>query len=201
MFIIDVGVGTSDSLANIFGGNGGTLSAWIKPRSWGNGTDFGRIVDKSTGTGAQNGWSWQLDNNDAGAAGPLAECQRLERRFDAGNNSWETYSSTLALDEWQHLVVTYNDSAAANDPLFYVDGVQVGAGHPTVSDSTALSDEASPLRIGNFMVDAGTNYRRPFDGLIDEVRIAKTIRSAVWIEFQYKSMQNDLLVFGDEEAR
>jgi len=49
-----VNLGSDASIDNIFAG-GGTVSAWIYPTGWGE-NGFGRILDKSTSTFADNGW-------------------------------------------------------------------------------------------------------------------------------------------------
>jgi len=47
-------VGSGSSIDNIFNG-GATISVWIHPEDWG-GSDYGRVLDKSSSTAGANGW-------------------------------------------------------------------------------------------------------------------------------------------------
>ncbi len=56
------------------------------------------------------------------------------------------------------------------------------------------SDTATGFGVGYNGTDT------PFDGIIDEVRISNIVRSADWIEAQYKSMNLTFNTFGGEET-
>lgn len=81
-------------------------------------------------------------------------------------------------------------------PTIYVDGVAtstIDTNWHYVVATTGTGLNASDLDIGR---REGSTY---FDGIVDEVRISSTARSAEWIEAQYKSMMDDFISFGGEE--
>ena len=82
--------------------------------------------------------------------------------------------STLAKDQWYHVVHTY----AANNSSIYVNGVLDGAAGLGLDLPTL-----SHLWIG------GWYDKYDFVGDIDEVRISKVARSADWISLQYENQK------------
>jgi hypothetical protein len=74
------------------------------------------------------------------------------------------------------VALTYDNSSAANRPVFYRNGTRVTTTVRTTPSGTVTSDAASPLTIGNTMT-----LDRTFDGVIDDVRIHNRILSAAEI--------------------
>ncbi len=163
-------------------GSGITLSAWIRPRSFGGG-GLGRIVHKDF---VGVGWQWYIA--DGGAL-------RFAVGFDGGAIMWATGGGIIALDRWQHVVTTFAHAPGAL-PRLYVDGVEheVVVGGPAPREAP-LADADIPLRLGNRVDNA-----RRFDGIIDEVRVEKTVRSPNWIRTQVSSGNDTLLEYGPREA-
>jgi autotransporter-associated beta strand protein len=93
------------------------------------------------------------------------------------NSSGSTSDTEVPDNEWTHVAVVYdeNNPTSTRDGAFYINGVAVG----DLVDIREQND-ADHLTIG-----AGGNDRRSgsyyFDGLIDEVRISRTARSAEWL--------------------
>lgn len=173
------------SIDNIFAG-GGTISTWIYASGWGEG-GFGRLVDKSSNVGAQNGYGLQLDS------APQAML------FDAGFTTrglWESPNASIKLNSWHHVVVTYDSGSTANTPSIYIDGKAQPLTLLQAPAGASPNDATRPLRIGNF--SAATT--RTFDGTIDEVRFAKTQRSAAWVAAQYLTQTDALLTYGPQEG-
>ena len=116
---------------------------------------------------------------------------RFNQSRTGNNGLWDTPNGSITLGTWHHVVVTYDDGNTANDPAIYIDGqpqaLTENAGAPS---GTATSDAAGSLRLANRPFDTA----RTFDGLIDEVRLSNTIRSADWIEAGYLS-QNGTFAF------
>jgi len=144
----------SPSIQNIFDG-GGSISAWINPRSDGGG-DLGRIVDKRAN--GPNGWMFFVSSQAAGVS--------IEYFSDrAGDGRWKT-TVQLTLNKWTHVAVVYNSDGDTNTPSIYFDGISQSiteTGNPT---GARTSDVGNDLFIGN--VASGSNT---FDGLITDVRI------------------------------
>lgn len=97
-------------------------------------------------------------------------------KFAAGfyNGAWRTVSDsvTVTTGSWIHLVGTYDGSVIR----LYRDGSEVG----TTNYSASLPSGSNGWYIGR-RHDAGDYW----DGLIDEVRISNTTRSAAWLDAEY----------------
>ncbi|MCP4198121.1 MAG: DUF2341 domain-containing protein [Proteobacteria bacterium] len=89
----------------------------------------------------------------------------------------------------------------ANDRIdLFRNGVlvpNIDAGIVDFTDSTTSNTPAASAHIGA-NDDGQSSF---FDGIIDEVRISRTARSADWIKAQYLSMTDSFVLFGDEEQK
>jgi len=149
-----------------------TISAWIYPESWGGG-GTGRIIDKTLST----------------AYGLFVTSASSSLSFYWTTNQKNSVASSISLNEWQHITVTYDRS----NVRFYVNGIPKGS-HAITSPIAANSDA---LYIGN----RGSDMVRDYDGLMDELRISNIARSAGWANTSFNN-QNDTSTFytvGSEE--
>lgn len=140
--------------------SGGTISAWIYPRTLGE-NGYGRIVDKTTLTDGTNGYLFDVNTNNTIA-------------FQAGSTAQITSSTNaITLNAWNHVAVTFDSSGRK----LYANGVLVG------SDATATlpPNVAGAVRIGN---RAGATDRT-FDGYIDDVRFYNRVLGATEIKNNY----------------
>lgn len=175
-------VAAAPSLADLFVG-GGTVSAWIRPRGWGQ-SGFGRIAHKEGG-----GAGWLLYLGDDGRV-------RFAQTFESGTVTWTTPIEAVSLHTWTHVAVAFDASATAL-PRIYVDGVEIALEEPAESPARMVPTDADvPLTFGN----RPANDRR-FYGILDEIRIERTARSAPWIELQHAAMRDELLEYGPLETR
>ncbi|MFX1350445.1 MAG: DUF2341 domain-containing protein, partial [Promethearchaeota archaeon] len=170
------------SLGNIFNG-GGTISAWIYPKGWG-GADYGRILAKSSLPDGSNGWVMCVD----GEASPAANHHLLFfRGFDVERGLWYTPEDSISLNQWQYIVVTYDDTSKDYVPSIYINGEPQSPLVPEPSPKgSAVNDTTQSVFIGNYEVDGN----RAFNGSIDEVRISSVDHSYGWILTEYRN-QND----------
>ena len=157
----DVLAGTGSSL-NITGNI--TIAAWIYPKSFGGGTK-GRIFDKNDASPTV-GYDLQLEDttvNDGFA-------------WVLGNGAASTSSNAnvIQLNQWQHVVLSYNGSNCN----FYVDGTSAGSPAFTTNSSSSSTITAS---IGGRASDTA----RQFDGLIDEVRIYNRALSSTEVRWLF----------------
>lgn len=176
-------VGATDALADVFMG-GATVSAWIRPSGWGGG-GFGRIVDKD---GATGGWSFNV-----GGGGML----RFNFKIGPSDTiTWSTPVEAVAPHRWSHVAMTY-DALGTAPAVLFVDGVeQVLEEAPEVPQGTQLAtDFDMALSLGN----RPANDRR-FDGILDEVRIERAVRSPAWIRVQHDAGRDALLEYGGIES-
>ena len=102
-------------------------------------------------------------------------------------------SALPSIDQWYHVAATLDPGS--NDVVIYIDGSQSNTG--TITNDPP-SEAEYPLYIGALKNGAGTLNQ--FNGIIDEVRISSTARSAAWIKASYESERDDLLDFGSEES-
>lgn len=170
--------GADPDLSDVFQG-GGVVSAWIKPNGSGEGS-LGRIVSKAQpSTPTDLGWSFFIDPAGSGSV-------MFKHSFGATSaGHWRAATSDADYGRWHAVVVQYRNDSASEVPSFFVDGhVSVGGIYETPSGA-ADSDSASELRIGN-LIDGS----RTFDGIIDEVRIARGVHTPEWFETEYNN-QND----------
>ena len=150
-----------------------TISAWIYPTGWGEAT-WGRILVKGNAAGG-----FFFLSNDATEG---VETLNFFQNFSTTDGYWRTPTSSMVLNKWQHVAVTYDRSSTSNDPILYIDGVsksvtEISGYTPAGSD---LDDSAEDLYIGNT-----PDNSRTFAGKIDEVRVYNRILTPEEISIIY----------------
>jgi len=141
-----------------------TLAAWIQPQDLQNcPANDCRILAKATGT-AEDAHIFMLSTIDQGGA------DRLRFRLKTGGTTTTLIGSSgdLVEDEWVHAAAVYDGSTMT----LYLDAVSIGSTSKT--GSLAL-DDTVPVWIGG---SPGGASERPWDGLIDDVRIYDRALSA-----------------------
>jgi len=153
-------VSGSGSLANLYV-TGLTVSAWIKPTS----STGGRIIDK--------------DNNDVGWFFGTTNAGQINFTSDQDTTGVTalTSSTSIALNTWQHVLMTWDGTAGSAHVHLYINGVNAD-GTGTSGTGPEQTDSATPLSIGNRQVDSA----RPFTGSIDDVRIYNRVLSTTEIQ-------------------
>ena len=143
-----------------------SITAWIKPITFG-GASKGRIV-------VDNGkFLFSVDNSNVVNG----------LHFSANNSNVVTSNpNVITLNTWQFVAVSFNGTTAS----FYVNGVNQANKNPTVGGTN------SNVSIGG---DLAANTRQ-FNGLIDEIRISSSTRSAAWIWNEYKAGTDTLNTYG-----
>ncbi|QDS88367.1 Cadherin domain protein [Rosistilla ulvae] len=170
-----VSLGSDTSLDNIFE-NGGSISGWINAEDWGGG-NFGRIVDKASSLfngGSTGGAGWALEVGNQGTADGFL---LFNVGFSGGEADWRTPVGSIQLNTWHHVALVYDSNFSSNDPQIYVDGVLQTVTEMRTPSGSVLSDAAIDMTVGNFAQATS----RAFDGLIDELRITDTARTAAQI--------------------
>ncbi|MFH0949295.1 MAG: LamG domain-containing protein, partial [Candidatus Aenigmatarchaeota archaeon] len=144
-------VNVSDSSSLNITGNQITMEAWIKPISY---ADAGTIATKNMA------YYFQVDGT-AGINGRLAAYL-----YGINTGSYFYSSEIVPLNQWTHVVYTYNGS----NLIFYINGTVSGNIGATGS---IVPEREDSLRIG-WDSSPGQRY---FNGNIDEVRILNIARS------------------------
>ena len=107
----------------------------------------------------------------------------------------EIQTSFSDTTNWYYAVVVLTGAGSSPSGTLYLDGSSIGTDTGTETGRTSWNTN---LRIGQ----CGAAQRR-FDGLVDEVRVSNTARSAAWIKTSYNN-QNSPSSFcpvGEEESR
>jgi PKD repeat protein len=156
--------------------SGGTFSAWIYPTGLG-GNSEGRIADKTDAASLTYGWSLFM------YSGNTLRFRRAYYTTSSVVGTWTTPAITLST--WTYVVVNYTDGTA-NDPNIFINGIQVSETENTAPSGSQRSDASYNLRTGNRA--GGTN--RAFVGMIDEIRVSKSLRSPGWILTEYRNQAN-----------
>ena len=143
-----------------------TYSIWTYREGEGEG-GLGRIFEKRT-AGAQVELFF-TNNNPAGE-----DKYQYERAFSGGAGQW-TFTRPAA-NEWHNIIITYDSSDPANDPVFYIDGVSQSLKNNTNSSGTANTN-TDPYVIGN----RGNDDARTWDGGLCEFAIWDRILSVAEI--------------------
>ncbi|MCH6255538.1 S8 family serine peptidase [Puniceicoccaceae bacterium K14] len=93
-------------------------------------------------------------------------------RIDGDFGVWNTEPKSAIVGEWVHVAATYDSSSLGNFPLIYLNG-----------ESQTVRNQIFPT--GSQSVSGGTAYigdrddgERPWDGLIDEVRLYDRVLSS-----------------------
>lgn len=141
--------------------NGFTISAWIYPKSKGEGDTFsdGRIIDKSDSLTAGNGFLYAI----RGANNNVIFSINGATKVSSGNDS-------LIYKKWNHVLLT---KLGIGNATHYINGVLSGTPGLTDGGVSAITT-TNALRIGN----RSTADDRTFDGLIKDVKMWNRVLTA-----------------------
>ena len=129
-----------------------SIAAWIRPDRANAGTVVSRMTDIDQG----DGYSVRIEDGRVHVdlvKRWLDDCIRVET------------SASVAIDEWTHVLMTYDGSRVANGITVYLNGepIPLQVNYDFINQTFAAK---APLRIG-----AGGGPQSRFRGLIDDVRI------------------------------
>ena len=158
-----------------------TIEAWVKTSG---------VVDKNI---------WIVNKGYTSHANPYYEYALLIRRTNDGGGNAAVY---IVIDGTVRTVKDAN--AWADNAWHYIYAVYDGSSLKVGGDLEAPASVDYSGDLSNYetnaMIGAPTNSAAEgyFDGLIDEVRLSKTNRSAAWIKASYNSGAGSLLSVGSE---
>jgi prepilin-type N-terminal cleavage/methylation domain-containing protein len=96
-------------------------------------------------------------------------------RHSGLGDGWSSASYSLNINQWYHVVVTWDGAKTS----IYLDGQYVGG----EAAAGTISSTGSSLAIGDYRANGDASHR--FSGLIDEVRIYNTALSSAQIQQHY----------------
>lgn len=143
-----------------------------KPRTI---TTFGRIVH----------------SNDVNPFGMLTNGNETDVTWDIGGSQL-IVTGVLSTSEFRYIAGTYSASTASNIHKLYQNGTQVGS-----QGAFGALGTNNTLQIGD-RADGTRNY----NGILDEIRISSSARSADWIKFTYYNFfqADNELTFSSQET-
>ena len=156
-----------------------TAEAIVKPDDAGNYVTF---YDNRE-NGNEEGWMMRLNQTTAAIAFAIE-----------GHDMGQTYvaADTSCSDGGFHYCVSVRD-VGEDEIRIYRDGVSDVT--PATDTTTATINSTQDLLIG---VATASNYW--MDGVLDELRLSKTVRADEWIKATYNSLWDSLLTDGAEET-
>jgi hypothetical protein len=173
---INLGTGTQYNFVNTTF----AVEAWIKASSGAPQIIMANnLANFSADTG---GWAMSM-----GATGDISATTK-ENNTSANVASFSTTATTFGDNNWHHTVAIFTTSTstnAANVFSIYVDGA-LQAGTRTGSAYVYGTPDSSRNYIGRRYSD-GSSWLY-FNGSIDEVRVSNSARSAEWIKFEYRNI-------------
>ena len=155
------------------------VSAWVFARSPGDSLYPSIVQTRSFGIHLGFGEGGNDNNVTFWTSGP-----------DQAGGNWKTPVGGIREKTWYHIAVVYDATSVANDPVVFINGNPV-----------EVSEVRSPPAPG--LRDAGRGYignnilHRPWHGIIDELRIARTMvpASRVRLSWENQRLNQRLVVF------
>ncbi len=162
-----------------------TASTWFYWHD-NNASYYGKILAKTTSSDTAPWISYVLEQN--------AGNQQIVAAINVNGTGHSTSAQSLTENEWHHLVLTWS---SGDNIRFYIDGTQATSTSSTYSGSINYYDV--PFRIG---FSSWGESDTQIDGVIDEVRVSNTARSAEWIKTSHtnQSVPSNFYSLGTEET-
>jgi len=152
---------------------GGTITAWIYPKSRGNGS--GRIIDKGSASGGLGGYFLGLVADN-----------KIAFRVNSENSYSQSSADSITYNKWQFITITFNEL----ERKIYIDGMDLTA----IKGSLELPPNiVNIVRIGSSVYSLVNS----FDGYIDDVRIYNIALSSSEIKQNYIAGLNSMLANGN----
>lgn len=164
--------------------DGLTLTAWVRvdPEQ---SADYPRIIDHTEVADSLSGWTLAVSPSDPEETYRL----RVDLGFEAGE-SRVTFDESLPT-EWFFLSVT----VSPNDEMQARFDEAVTELLPALSRGVAVSDAENYLSLGR----SSHSAERWFAGELDEVRLARGVRSAAWLETAFQLAGGELVSASEPE--
>ena len=179
ILIVDMAQPADSSLTTM------TWECWVKPE-----TQDGILVSKYDSSGNDYS-SYHIAFQHSGKFGIEAASAW------ATGTAGETDDSYSVIGQWVHLTATYT-LGGTNDIDAFIDGTEVPFTQ-SASSGNFMWDTGVTDDIGRARYEVWTGYT---DGVIDEIRWSKVVRSDAWIKTSFNTMNDPSSFFniGPEET-
>lgn len=153
-----------------------TIEAWVWPAT---------ATTESTSHVLRKTGAFELH-----ALEPTNTRPRLELRTADGSGPHVVEAgASLTAMQWTYLAVTYQAS----------DGMLALYRNGELEDSLLVGGDAAGRAVATS--DAVVQMGRNLNGMLDEVRVSSTARSAEWVRLQHAAMSDELMTIGPPEAQ
>ncbi|MBN1169343.1 hypothetical protein JXA63_05665 [Candidatus Woesebacteria bacterium] len=163
---VDMGTGSELNLYN----TDFTIEAWVNLDNY-NSSHTSEILNRYESVATTDGYEFAVDG-ETQETGKIKLVHWNNDSFDIAKSD-----SVLSLDEWHHVVVTYDLSTTT--AIIYIDGKNDGTDSSLAAQGDAGTTEAD---IG-IRSNGQTGYE--WDGMIDNVRVYKYVRTPAQIAWEY----------------
>ncbi|MFA4991937.1 MAG: LamG domain-containing protein, partial [Candidatus Omnitrophota bacterium] len=169
-----------------------TVEAWVKFDAF---TEWDVVVSKPwTPAGSPYAvWNITLQDGTSSRGGYPAGYRLASKIAYDATDRGNIYTRTISTNTWYYVTQTWKKNSTVNHSL-YLNGVFYSS--QDLADGNSLYSNAVDIYIGHNM----NNGDQDTDGIIDEVRVSNTPRSADWILAQYKSMSGVFINKGSVET-
>ena len=169
--------GSDSSIDNIFDG-GGSISMWVYVHTLSG--DNERLIDKKRV--GYNGWFFSMKTLSSDSC-------KLFFNMDTTDVDYETTTNTqvVTLNQWHHIVLTYNSSSTSNRAIIYVDGNSVDLTVNSTPNNTREDDSGNKLTIGGQITSGGGSVEDAYDGLMSDVSLFNSILDQTNVTAIYNS--------------
>lgn len=161
-------------------GNAITLSGWAKIESYVGGRDL-RFLSKGSGTANHQFMFGTVDSGGNNV---------FRGRFGISSGTFTVTGSNLASDTWYYAAAVYDGSLGLNNIKIYLNGVLNNQAH---NETSNLVTNSNAVEIGAQPADHTT--ATAMDGVLDEMRVISSARSADWLLTEYNNQNNPSTFF------
>jgi hypothetical protein len=117
-----------------------TVAAWVWPADAGNGRTYGGIAHKSNGYSMSSGWMFGI--------GAQTRLLFFKAGFSGGALYANNGSQSIQVDNWNHVVMTWDGTSNPSGVKFYVNGLATGIGNFYAGSGSRPDDSNNPLLLG-----------------------------------------------------
>ncbi len=152
----EIACGSDSSIDNIFVG-GGSASVWLLSDGRGENNE-GRVIGKEK-------WFFHMITNTT--------TMRFQHNFTltADEGQWDV---TIVAGIWQHILITYDNDLAVNNPIVYLNGVSVSVTEITTPGNDLQESDADD----SFTIGDSKDSDRSWDGKIGDVLLFDAEKTA-----------------------
>jgi hypothetical protein len=197
----NISAGTDTSLDNLTGQGGGgmTISAWqYKARHPGGNNTYGLLATKGSSFSA-GGWNLRtFRTNTAANTYEYYEPFTTGHTIGSYGNVTGAANQSGYLDkQWSYVAATGQGNLLGTTLNMFIDGKEIQAYLQRANGTGSLADDSANSLL--FGCDPPSTANRCHAGLIDEIRISNVVRSADWINAEYRSTNDSMATYGREE--